>query len=96
MADKIIPTALRIWLAFLLVLLLLGYSILTSIVFGAIGGFAGGMISAWWKTPGGEPTSAAIPEPIRRFGQQIKETPSRLPFIRLFNRRDRRYSRPRR
>jgi hypothetical protein len=95
-ADKIIPMALKIWLLFLFLFLLLGYGVLFSIVFGAIAGFAAGMIHAWWITPGGEPT-ATLPEPIRKFGQQIRETPNRLAFPKLFgnnnNRRSRRSSR---
>ncbi len=55
MTDLIVPAALRIWLVFLLVLILLGYSVTVSILFGAIGGFAGGLVSAWWIMPGGEP-----------------------------------------
>ena len=55
MTDLIVPAALRIWLVFLLVFILLGYSVTVSIVFGAIGGFAGGLISAWWVMPGGAP-----------------------------------------
>lgn len=96
MIDKIIPTALRLWLGFLFLFLLLGYSAVPSVVFSAIAGFAGGMIAAWWITPGGEPTLTELPESIRQIGRRIKENPSRLPFLRLFNRHDRRYSRPKR
>ncbi len=55
MTDLIVPAALRIWLVFLLLFALLGYSVTASILFGAMGGFAGGLISAWWDAPGGEP-----------------------------------------
>ena len=55
MTDLIVPAALRIWLVFLLVFALLGYSVTVSILFGAVGGFAGGLVSAWWHAPGGEP-----------------------------------------
>ncbi|MBE9067300.1 hypothetical protein IQ260_11605 [Leptolyngbya cf. ectocarpi LEGE 11479] len=55
MTDLIVPVALRIWLVFLLIFVLLGYSVTTSILFGAIGGFAGGLVSAWWNALGGEP-----------------------------------------
>lgn len=97
MTDKIIPAALRIWLVFLLLLLLLGYSVLTCIFFGAIAGFAGGMVSAWWNTKGGEPKPTPLPEPIRKFSRKIKETtPTNIPLGRVFGRRDRRYSRPKR
>lgn len=96
MSDKIVPVALRVWLGFLFLFLLIGYSPVASILFGAVGGFAAGMISAWWTTKGGEPTTTDIPEPLRRLGSQLKETPVRLPFMKLFNRRNRRYSRSRR
>lgn len=55
MTDLIVPTALRMWLVFLLLFALLGYSVTASILFGAMGGFAGGLVSAWWYAPGGEP-----------------------------------------
>ncbi|MEM7063764.1 MAG: hypothetical protein AAF572_11440 [Cyanobacteria bacterium P01_B01_bin.77] len=55
MTDLIVPVALRIWLVFLLIFVLLGYSVTASILFGAIGGFAGGLVSAWWNALGGEP-----------------------------------------
>jgi hypothetical protein len=96
MADKIIPVALKIWLLFLFLFLLLGYGVPSSIIFGAIAGFAGGMIQAWWTTPGGEPTETALPEPIRQFGRQIKETPRRLSLPKLFPWRASRYPRGRR
>ncbi|HEY9764362.1 MAG TPA: hypothetical protein V6D07_17680 [Trichocoleus sp.] len=98
MADKIIPAALRIWLAFLLLFLLLGYSIVSSIVFGAIAGFAGGMISAWWNAKGGEPTAPVLPEPIRRIGRTLRESQPRLPQIRWLARQEqgRRISRSKR
>jgi len=95
-SDKIIPVALRVWLGFLFLFLLIGYSPVASVVFGAVGGFAAGMVSAWWTTPGGVPATTDMPEPLRRLGSQIKGTPSRLPFMKLFTRRNRRYSRSRR
>ncbi|NEQ49306.1 MAG: hypothetical protein F6K11_04115 [Leptolyngbya sp. SIO3F4] len=55
MTDLIVPAALRIWLVFLLMFALLGYSVTASILFGAMGGFAGGVVAAWWHAPGGEP-----------------------------------------
>ena len=55
MTDLIVPAALRIWLVFLLIFVLLGYSVTTSILFGVVGGFAGGLVSAWWDALGGEP-----------------------------------------
>jgi len=44
------PVALRVWLAFLLCLVLLGYSVPFSIVVGAVGGIAGGWVVAWWNS----------------------------------------------
>ncbi|MEM6255691.1 MAG: hypothetical protein AAF821_22485 [Cyanobacteria bacterium P01_D01_bin.156] len=69
MTDLIVPSALRIWLVFLLVFILLGYPVTVSILFGAIGGFAGGLVTAWWNALGGEPTP--------------KETQSSSRFFRL-------------
>ena len=96
MVDKIVPTALKIWLAFIFLFLLLGYEITPSIAFGAVASFAGGTIRAWWTTPGGVPTPTELPEPIRRFGQQIQQTPSRFSFWRGEGRNDRSYSRQKR
>lgn len=47
MADLIIPATLRSWLLFLFLFWLLGYPIPFSILFGAIGGIAGGLTSSW-------------------------------------------------
>ena len=66
MTDLIVPTALRIWLLFLLLFALLGYSVTASILFGAMGGFAGGLISAWWRAPGGEPSPKKDDNPSLR------------------------------
>lgn len=41
--------ALRLWLLFLLALFFLGYPVPFSILVGAVGGFSGGWIFAWWK-----------------------------------------------
>ncbi|HBL62973.1 MAG TPA: hypothetical protein DDZ80_32770 [Cyanobacteria bacterium UBA8803] len=56
------PYALRFWLIFLLSLVLLGYSVPFSIVLGAIGGFGGGWIVAWWKSKD-EPSKVTEEEP---------------------------------
>lgn len=94
MTDRIFPVALKLWLAFLLTFLVLGYAIAPSIIFGAIAGFAGGMVSAWWQTPGGEPEEVE-PEPnaLDKLGEKLKpqRVQNRLPFLKLFTRRDRRY-----
>lgn len=98
MTDKIFPVALKLWLIFLLTFLLLGYDIAPSIVFGAIAGFAGGTVSAWWQTPGGEP-APPNPEPtaLDKLGEKLKprQVQNRLPFLKLFTRRDQRYPGPR-
>ncbi|MGB3201425.1 MAG: hypothetical protein WBA99_11005 [Nodosilinea sp.] len=81
MADKIIPPALKIWLAFLFLFLLLGYDVVPSILLGAIAGFAGGTIQAWWMTPGGEPTTTLeLPARLRQLD------PKRLPLGNFFRR----------
>lgn len=94
MTDKIFPVALKLWLGFLVTFLLLGYDIAPSIIFGAIAGFAGGTVSAWWQTPGGEPKEAELePTAFDKIGERLrpKRVQSRLPFLKLFTRRDRRY-----
>jgi hypothetical protein len=82
-----------LWLVFLFSFLLLGYEIVPSIIFGAIGGFAGGLISAWWQTPGGAPAPDVEPTPLEKIGGRLRpqKVQSRLPFLKLFTRRDQRY-----
>ena len=58
LADLIIPATLLIWLVFLFVFVLLGYSVPFSILFGAVGGISGGIASAWWQVKGGTPAAA--------------------------------------
>jgi len=96
--DKIFPVALRLWLFFLFAFLLLGYAVVPSIVFGAIAGFAGGFVSAWWHTPGGEPAADLPPTALEKIGGKLKprQVQTRLPFLKLFSRRDRRYTGSRR
>ena len=99
MTDKIFPVALKLWLGFLLTFLLLGYDIAPSIIFGAIAGFAGGTVAAWWQTPGGEPTEAELePTALDKLGEKLRpgQVRHRLPFLKLFTRRDNRYSNSRR
>jgi hypothetical protein len=82
--DKIVPPAFKLWLLFLGLFLLLGYGVVPSILFGALAGFAGGTIHAWWSTPGGEPSSPLeLPASLRRL------SPTQLP-LRKFFRQDRR------
>lgn len=93
MADKIFPVALRLWLFFIAAFLLVGYEISFSIIFGAIGALAGGTVSAWWQTPGGEPEPPSQePSPLDKLGEKLSpgQVQSRLPFLKLFTRRDRR------
>ncbi|NEQ33185.1 MAG: hypothetical protein F6K04_19670 [Leptolyngbya sp. SIO4C5] len=77
MVDKAIPAGLKIWLAFLLALLVVGYDVIPSILFGAVGGVAGGILSAWWQTPGGVPAPGSE-NPLRRVQRRLKERSSRL------------------
>ena len=93
MTDKIFPVALRLWLVFLFAFLLLGYAIVPSILFGLVGGFASGMVSAWWQTPGGEPEVVeAEPNALEKLGGRLRPryVQNRMPFLKLFTRRDRR------
>lgn len=98
MIDKIVPVALRLWLLFIFLFWALGYEVVPSILFGVIGGFAGGVVSAWWKTPGGAPQKEFEPTALEKFGGRLRpqQVQSRLPFLKLFTRRDRRYPRSRR
>ncbi len=95
--DKIVPVALRLWLLFLFLFLLLGYAVIPSVIFGAIGGLAGGTVSAWWQTPGGEPQPRQMSKPgtIEQLSNRIKPNglKGRLPFMKVFTRRDKRLSR---
>ena len=59
-ADLFIPAALRIWLLSLLAFVLLDYSVPFSILFGAIAGVAGGLVTAWWQIKGGGPAAALL------------------------------------
>ncbi len=88
MSNKIVPSALKIWLIFLFVFLALGYGIILSIVFGFVGGIAGGTVATWWRTPGGEPKEIAPPAP--------RKTLARLPFGGFFRRSQRRFPSTRR
>lgn len=92
--DQVVPAALRLWLVFLFAFLLMGYGVGLSILFGAIGGFAGGTIAVWWQTPGGEPAATELePSAFEKIGERLRpqEMQGRLPFLKLFTRRDRRY-----
>ncbi|MEL6777729.1 MAG: hypothetical protein AAFO06_10770 [Cyanobacteria bacterium J06597_16] len=53
MVDLVIPATLKIWLGFLLVFFFLGYPVPFCILFGAIGGVAGGLSTAWWQIKSG-------------------------------------------
>ncbi|NJM97876.1 MAG: hypothetical protein HC800_12620 [Phormidesmis sp. RL_2_1] len=70
MADLLIPAILRNWLYFLLAFVLLGYPVTFSIVFGAIGGFSSGIVTAWAQVKGGVPSAPEEEQPVvskRRF-----------------------------
>lgn len=63
----------------------MGYPVTFSIVFGAIGGLAGGLATAWWQVKGGAPMPVeeeSRTESWRRL-HQIKEIASRwdLPLV---------------
>lgn len=98
MTDKIVPVALKLWLVFLFTFLFLGYDVIPCILFGAIGGFAGGMVSAWWQTKGGEPPAEIEPSTLEKIGGKLRPRGirARIPALKLFTRRDRRYSGSRR
>lgn len=70
MADLIIPAFLLNWLFFLIVFYALGYSPSFSILFGAIGGLSGGLVTAWWQVKGGVPAS---PEALRGQRRELRE-----------------------
>lgn len=98
MIDKIIPAALRLWLLFLFSFLFLGYSVIPSVVFGGIGGLASGIISAWWQTKGGIPQPTTAPPALKKISGKLRppQVRHRIPFLKLFTRRDRRYTGSRR
>lgn len=96
MSNRIGPPALKIWLVFLFTFLLLGYDIIPSILFGVVGGLAGGIVSTWWVTPGGEPKEVELPAPIKRIRRQLRQTPARLPLRGFLRRTETRYPGPRR
>ncbi|MEB3292518.1 MAG: hypothetical protein VKJ24_05110 [Synechococcales bacterium] len=50
--SKGFSAGIQVWLTFLLAFYLLGYPAPLSIVLGAIGGIAGGIIIAWWEGGG--------------------------------------------
>ncbi|MEL6160274.1 MAG: hypothetical protein AAFQ40_07860 [Cyanobacteria bacterium J06623_5] len=95
MADLIIPAALKGWLIFLVVFALLDYPVPFSILFGAIGGIAGGLITAWWQIKGGAPSNPKNISPtdnLRRPSPDGSDENSRfeLPFLKT-NKAKRRY-----
>lgn len=95
MINRIIPPALKLWLLFLFLYLLLGYGVISSIFFGVVAGLAGGTLIAWWITPGGEPQKLDLPDPLRQLGRQLRQTPSRFSLPDFFKKTDRRYPRSR-
>ena len=96
-ADKAIPAGLKVWLIFLLSFYFLGLPAVFSILYGFVGGVAGGWIFAWWHTAGGEPFENTSTEA----GKQTKRRsgPPRLKltfFNKSLDRQNRRSSRTRR
>ena len=85
MLDKAIHAGLKIWLAFLACLIILGYPVIPSIFFGLIGAIAGGMITAWWQTLGGipEPPQEASPGTLQKLGTQLRRRTSGLALPRF-------------
>ena len=71
------PVSLRLWLLFLLSLFFLGYQVPFSILMGAIGGFAGGWVFAWWKSKD-EPATIQLEET-----EESEEIPVRVSGLTL-------------
>lgn len=95
MADLIIPAVIRNWLIFLIAFFLLGYPVPFSIVFGAIGGLAGGIMTGWWQVKGGAPDGPeGLPptDKLRRPDPDGSDEDPRfsVPFLKT-NRANRRY-----
>ena len=97
MADLIIPAAIRTWLVFLLIFIVLGYSTSFSLLFGAIGGLAGGVVTGWWQIKGGAPESSDPSErpPIDKLRRPDPNTEHfglrwNMPFLKS-NRANKRY-----
>ncbi len=95
MADLFIPAAIRTWLVFLLLFVFLDYGVPFSILFGALGGLAGGIVTAWWQIKGGAPHGPKDLPPtdhLRRPEPDGSEVNPRLelPFLKT-NKAQRRY-----
>lgn len=75
------PVALRVWLVFLLCLVLLGYSVPFSIVVGAVGGIASGWVVAWWNSKDEPSTAPSEPQ------DEPEETPVKLSGLTLAKQR---------
>ena len=96
MADLIIPAALRLWLFFLVIFVVLDYSATFSIVFGASAGLSGGIVSAWWQIIGVSPSEEPKGlKPVDKLKQPAAEGSARserfgLPFLKS-NKAKRRY-----
>lgn len=95
MADRIIPTTILIWLIFLLVFILLGYSTSASMLFGAIGGVAGGVVIGWGQIKGGAPADPGDRPPADKLrrpnpNKEHFDTSWHIPFLKT-NRANKRY-----
>ena len=96
-ADKAIPAGLKVWLIFLISFYLLGLPVILSILFGFMGGVAGGWIFAWWQTAGGEPLETRSTEETEQTNRRASQSRFRVPFFRKsLTRRNRRSPRIRR
>lgn len=79
------PVALRLWLVFLLCLVLLRYSVPFSILVGAVGGIAGGWVVAWWKSK--DEPSTVPSEPEDEPEDEPEEPPAKLSGLSLAKQR---------
>lgn len=71
-----IDAGLKYWLFFMLACLFLGYSTLTSILFGAIAGIGGGITIAWWRSK--ETTSTQISKDVLKLDEETDEPRTRV------------------
>jgi hypothetical protein len=69
-------TALKLWLFFMMSFFFLGYPVPFCILLGAIGGFAGGWVAAWWKSK--DDPKDLEPQPVEE-----PEIPPRVSGLRL-------------
>ena len=80
--------ALRLWLFFLISLVLLRYPVVFSIIIGAIGGFSGGWIFAWWKSKEGPIASKEEEEEEEEEEEKPEENSVKLSGLKLAKQRN--------